>query len=54
VEEELMSREHDVESVMERIIINDDDDGDNDTQNLVSCDDDDDTQETGPLSNDCE
>ena len=48
VEEECMSREHEMDSVMESIIINadDDDDDDNDdkSESTVSCDDNDDIQ----------
>jgi len=43
VEEEYMSREHEMDSVMERIIINANDDDDNDdmSESTVSCDNDD-------------
>jgi hypothetical protein len=45
VEEEYMNREHEMGSVMERIIINaDDDDNDDTSESTVSCDDNDDTQ----------
>jgi hypothetical protein len=51
VEEEYMSREHEMDSVMERIIINTDDDDDDDTsESTVSCDDsDDDIQGVDPI-----
>ena len=52
VEEEYMSREHEMDSVMERIIINayDDDDDDDDTsESAVSCDDNDDMQGVVPV-----
>ena len=53
-----MSREHEMESVMEKIKINaddDDDDDDNDdtSESTVSCEDDD-TQEVGPVVSDSE
>ena len=57
VEEEYVSREHEMDSVMERIIINidDDDDDDNDTsESTVSCDDNDDMQGVGPVVSDSE
>jgi hypothetical protein len=53
VEEEYMSREHEMDSVMERIIINADDDDNNDdvtSEPTVSCDDsDDDIQGVDPI-----
>ena len=57
VEEEYVSREHEMDSVMERIIINidDDDDDDNDTsESTVSCDENDDIQGDGSIISDCE
>jgi transposase len=55
VEEEYLSREHEMDSAMERIIINaDDDDDDNTSDSSVSCDDNDDIQGVGPLSSDSE
>jgi hypothetical protein len=54
VEEEFMSREHEVESVMVRIIINADYDDNDPSESSVSCDDDDDLQGTRPLSSDSE
>jgi hypothetical protein len=56
VEEQYLSREHEMDSAMERIIINaDDDDDDDDTSDSsVSCDDNDDIQGVGPLSSDSE
>jgi hypothetical protein len=61
VEEEYMSREHEMDSVMGRIIINaddDDDDGDDDdddtSESTVSCDDNDDIQVVGPIVSDSE
>jgi len=45
-----MSREHEMDSVMERITINADDDDDDDTsESTVSCDDNDDVQGVGPI-----
>ena len=53
VEEEYMSREHEMDSVMERIIINaDDDDNDDTSESAVSCDDIDDTQGVVPIVSD--
>ena len=53
VEEEYMSREHEMDSVMERILINaDDDDNDDTSESTVSCDDNDDIQEVGPIVSD--
>jgi hypothetical protein len=51
VEEEYMSREHEMDSVKERIIIiADDDDYDDDTsESTGSCDDNDDIQGVGPI-----
>ena len=58
VEEEYMRREHEMDSVMESIIINaddDDDDDDDDTSECtVSCDDNDDIQGVGPIVSDSE
>jgi len=55
VEEEHMSREHEMDSVMERIIINADDDDDNDaSESTVSCDDNDDKQGVVPIVSDSE
>jgi len=56
VEEDYMSREHEMDSIMERITINaDDDDDDNDdtSESTVSCEDDD-IQEVGPIVSDSE
>jgi hypothetical protein len=54
VEEEYMSREHEMDSVMEGIIINADDDDYNDmSESTVSCDHDD-VQGVGPVVNDSE
>jgi len=49
--EEYMSREHEMGSVMERIIINANDDNDNDdvSESTVSCDNNGDTQGVGPI-----
>jgi len=55
VKEEYMSREHEMDNVMERIIINthDDDDDDDDTSvSTVSFDDNDDIQGVGPIASD--
>jgi len=55
VEEEYMSREHEMDSVMERIIINaDDDDNDDTSESTVSCDDNDDIQGVGPIVSESE
>jgi len=57
VEEGYMSREHEMDSVMERIVINaDDDDDDNDdmSESTVSCDNNDDIQGVGPIVSDGE
>jgi hypothetical protein len=54
VKEEYMSREHEMDSVMERIIINVDDDDDDTSQSTVSCDDDDDIQGVVPIVSDSE
>ena len=63
VEQEWRSREHEMDSVMERIIINTNDDDDDDDDNYdtsestVSCDDDDDDddiREVGPIISDSE
>jgi hypothetical protein len=55
VEEEYRNREHEMDSVMERIIINtehhDDDDA---SESSVSCDDNDDIKGAGPLFRDSE
>ena len=54
------SREHEMDSIMESIIINADDDDDNydyddDTsESTVTCDDNDDIQGTGPIVSDSE
>jgi len=53
VEEEYMSREHEMDNIMERIIINADDNDDT-SESTVSCDDNDDTQEAGPIISDSE
>ena len=57
VEDEYMSREHEMDSVMEKIIINadDDDDADDDdtSESTVSCDDDD-IQGVVPIVSDSE
>jgi len=56
VEEEYMSREHEMD-VMERFIINgdDDDDDDNDmSESTFSCDDNDNIQGVGPIVSDSE
>jgi len=57
--EEYMSREHKMDSVMERITINADDDDDDDnnddtSESTVSCEDNDDIQEVGPIVSDSE
>ena len=53
VEEERMSREHEMDSVTERITINaDDDDNDDTSESTVSCEDNDDIQEVGPVVSD--
>ena len=54
VEEEYMRREHKMDRVMERIIINIDDDDDNDykSESTVSCDNNDDIQGVGPVISD--
>ena len=54
VEEEYMSRKHEMDSVMEKITMNadddDDDDDDDDTSDsTVSCDDNDDVRGVGPI-----
>jgi len=57
MEEEYISREHEMDSVMERITINaDDDDDDNDdtSESTVSCENNDDIQEVGPIISDSE
>jgi len=61
VEEEYMSSEHEMDNIMERIIINtnddDDDNDDNDdmSESTISCDDDDDDiQGVGPIVSDRE
>jgi hypothetical protein len=45
-----MSREHEMDSIMERIIINADDD--DMSESTVSCDDNDDIQGVGPIVSD--
>ena len=56
--EEYVSRQHEMDSVMERITINadDDDDDDNDdtSESTVSCVDNDDIQGDGPVVSDSE
>ena len=55
VEEEHMSREHEMDSVMERIIINadeDDDDANDTSESTVSCEENDDIQGVGPVVSD--
>ena len=53
--EEYLSREHEMDSVMERIIINaDDDDNDDKSESTVSCDDNDDIQGVVPIVSDSE
>jgi len=55
VEKEYMSREHEMDSVMERITINTDDDGDDDddtSESTVSCDNNDDVRGVGPIVSD--
>ena len=47
--EEYMSREHEMDSVMEKIIINADDDNDGTSEPTVSCDDNDDIQGVVPI-----
>ena len=58
VEEEYMSREHKMDSVMERITINadedDDDDNDDTSESTVSGEYNDDIQEAGPIVSDSE
>jgi hypothetical protein len=54
VEEEYMSREQEMDSVMERIIINADYDGNDTSESTVSCDDNDDIQGVGPIVSDSE
>jgi len=54
VEEEYMSREHKMESVMERITNNADDDDNDTSESTASCEDNDDIQEVGPIVNDSE
>jgi hypothetical protein len=55
VEQEYMSRQHEMDSVMERITINaDDDDNDDMSESTVSCEDNDDKQEVGPVVSDSE
>ena len=52
-----MSREHEMDSVMERITVDaDDDDDDNDdtSESTVSCEDNDNIQEVGPIVSDSE
>jgi len=55
VEEEYMSREHEMDGITERLTINGDDDDDDDTsESTVSCDDNDDIQGVGPIVSDSE
>jgi transposase len=54
VEEEYMSREHEMDGVMERLLINGDDDDDDTSESTVSCDDNDDIQGVGPIVSDSE
>jgi hypothetical protein len=55
VEEEYVSREHEMDSIKERIIINtDDDDNDDTSESTVSCDNNDDIQGVGPIISDSE
>ena len=59
VEEEYMSREHKMDSVMEKITINadeeeDDDDNNDMSESTVSGEDNDDIQESGPIVSDSE
>ena len=57
VEEEYMSREHDMDGVMERLTFNgDDDDNDDDdmSESTVSCDYNGDIQGVGPIVSDSE
>ena len=53
-----MSREHEMDSVMEKIVINADDDDDDDdadtSESTVSCDDNDDIQGVVPIVSDSE
>ena len=53
MEEEHMSREHEMDSVKERIIINADDEDDT-SESTVCCDDNDDIQGVGPIVSDSE
>jgi hypothetical protein len=54
VEEDYMSRQHVIDSVMERIIINADDDNDDRSDPSVSCDNNDNIQGVGPIFSDSE
>ena len=55
VEEEYMSREHEMDTVMEKIIINaDDDDNDDTSESTVNCDDNDDIRGVVPVVSDSE
>jgi len=61
VEEEHMSRQHEIDGVMEKITINaddddgeDDDDDDDTSESTVSCDDNDDVRGVGPIVSDSE
>ena len=47
-------REHEMDSVMEKIIINADDDNDDTSESTISCDDNDDTQGAVPIVSDSE
>ena len=49
VKKEYISGEHEVDSVMERIIINADNDNDDTSESTVSCDDNDDIQGVSPF-----
>jgi len=54
VEEDDMSRAHEMDSAMERIIINADKDDDDTSESSVSCNDIDDIEGVGPLFSDRE
>ena len=55
VEAEYMSRKHEMDTIVERIIISaDDDDNDDTSESTVSCDDSDDVQADGPVVSDSE
>ena len=53
VEDEYMSREHEMDSVMEKIIINANDNDDT-SESTVNCDDNDDIQGVVPIVSDSE